>query len=622
MNDKIFSRKLFDSRIHSQNVTNKEKWLGYLLGPCGALLLNAVLATYLNVYYTDVLKLTSVWNGAFLIVFPLVSKIIDAITNVIMGYIIDRTKTKQGKARPWLFLSAPLLAITGVLLFIVPNSNITLQVIWVIVSYNLFYSFSFTIYNMSHNLMVPLSTRNTIQRGGLSVFNQISTIMMSGILVALVFPMLIMPSLGVDQSKWIIVMSVLSILTLPFTLLEYYFTKERVTEEQSANGKENKIPFLTQLKIVFTDKYMLIVFIYFLIYTLASSLKNIGLVYYCNYVLGTYNDGTTQMLISVIGGIPMGIGIFVVWPLAKRFGKRNVTLAGFLLYSLGSGICWAASENIAVVLVGQFIKNIGGLPCAYVFMALFADCLDHLEWKSGIRCDGTAMSVYNILATAIIGVSTSIFNALLSKSGYVAPEIQNGVTVAFTQTQQVKEVITFSFVGLETITGIILAILLLGLNVEKNISKKQVDIREYQKTKALSNNEEWIEPEVKAKQDEERFLLENEEAYIAALKEKCKKKNLDFEVELQKHKKQIEEKQSKKEEKKRFEFEKEKNRQIKIKEKKKKKLESLSSEKRDAYLNRIKKRQEKDEEKWQAELKKGESYRNNIQNELCKGKTI
>ncbi len=475
---------------------------------------------------------------------------------------------------------------------------------------------------MSHNLMVPLSTRNTIQRGGLSVFNQISTIMMSGILVALVFPMLIMPSLGVDQSKWIIVMSVLSILTLPFTLLEYYFTKERVTEEQSANGKGNKIPFLTQLKIVFTDKYMLIVFIYFLIYTLASSLKNIGLVYYCNYVLGTYNDGTTQMLISVIGGIPMGIGIFVVWPLAKRFGKRNVTLAGFLLYSLGSGICWAASENIAVVLVGQFIKNIGGLPCAYVFMALFADCLDHLEWKSGIRCDGTAMSVYNILATAIIGVSTSIFNALLSKSGYVAPEIQNGVTVAFTQTQQVKDVITFSFVGLETITGIILAILLLGLNVEKNISKKQVDIREYQKTKALSNNEEWIEPEVKAKQDEERFLLENEEAYIAALKEKCKKKNLDFEVELQKHKKQIEEKQSKKEEKKRFEFEKEKNRQIKIKEKKKKKLESLSSEKRDAYLNRIKKRQEKDEEKWQAELKKGESYRNNIQNELCKGKTI
>ena len=96
----VMSGKLFTSRVHSQNVGGKEKWLGYLIGPCGALLLNAVLATYLNVYYTDVLKLTTVWGGAFLVVFPIVSKIIDAITNVIMGYIIDRTKTKQGKARP------------------------------------------------------------------------------------------------------------------------------------------------------------------------------------------------------------------------------------------------------------------------------------------------------------------------------------------------------------------------------------------------------------------------------------------------------------------------------------------------------------------------------------------
>lgn len=75
-------RKLFRSRIRDDNVTARERWLGYLLGPAGALLLNAVLATYLNVYYTDVLKLTTLWGGAFLAVFPIVSKIIDAVTNV------------------------------------------------------------------------------------------------------------------------------------------------------------------------------------------------------------------------------------------------------------------------------------------------------------------------------------------------------------------------------------------------------------------------------------------------------------------------------------------------------------------------------------------------------------
>ena len=126
--------KALQSRVRSEEVKPAEKWLGYLLGPAGALLLNAVLATYLNVYYTDVLKLTHVWGGAFLVIFPIVSKIIDAVTNVVMGYIIDRTHTKEGKARPWLLLSAPLLTITGILLFTVPSGSETVQVVWVMPS--------------------------------------------------------------------------------------------------------------------------------------------------------------------------------------------------------------------------------------------------------------------------------------------------------------------------------------------------------------------------------------------------------------------------------------------------------------------------------------------------------
>ena len=473
---KFMENKIFHTKIHTDEVKPAEKWLGYLIGPAGALLLNAVLATYLNVYYTDVLKLTTLWGGAFLVVFPIISKIIDAITNVIMGYIIDRTRTSEGKARPWLLLSAPLLTITGILLFTVPSGSETVQAIWVMISYNLFYSFAYTIFNMSHNLMVPLSTRNTTQRGSLSVFNQIATIMMSGILVALVFPMVIMPMIGADRGKWIALMSILSALALPLTLLEYYFTKERVTLEALDND-EKPIPFAKQLKAIFTDKYMIIIYVYFLIYTFGTSIKNMSLVYFCNYVLGTYNDGITQTLISVIGGIPMGIGIFAVWPLAKKFGKRNVTAVGFVLYALGSAICWLFPTNMIIMLVGQFIKNIGGLPCSYVFMALFADVLDHLEWNSGFRCDGLAMSVYNLIACAMVGICTGAFNGLLASSGYVAPEIVNGITVAAEQTAAVKSVITFGFVGLEAITGIILAVLLLFLNVEKNIEKEQAEIK-------------------------------------------------------------------------------------------------------------------------------------------------
>ena len=470
------SAKIWDSRVNSIHVKKSEKWLGYLIGPAGALLLNAVLATYLNVYYTDVLNLTGLWGGMFLMIFPIVSKVIDAVTNVVMGYIIDRTRTKQGKARPWLLVSAPLVCLSGILLFVVPTGSKTVQAIWVMLSYNLYYSIAYTMYNMSHNLMVPLSTRDTTERGGLSVFNQIATIMMSGILVALIFPMVIMPMLGADRSKWILVMTILSIAAMPLIFLEYYFTKERVTEETA--GAEEEVSFKQQLKAIFTDKYMLIIFTYFLIFTVGSSFKNLGLVYFCNYVLGSYNDGITQTMVSVIGGIPMGIGIFAVWPLAKKFGKRNVTMWGFVLYAIGGAICCMNPTNMVVVLVGQFIKNIGGLPCAYVFMALFADTLDHLEWKCNIRCDGIAMSVYNIIAVASVGICTGIFNLLLANAGYIAPSVNEiGQTIAATQPESVLNAITFAFVGLEVITGVVLAVLLIFLNVEKDIDKKQAEIK-------------------------------------------------------------------------------------------------------------------------------------------------
>ncbi len=130
-----------------------------------------------------------------------------------------------------------------------------------------------------------------------------------------------------------------------------------------------------------------------------------------------------------------------------------------------------------MMLIGQFIKNTGGLPCSYVFMALFADVLDHMEWKTGFRSDGLAMSVYNIIAVAMVGICTGIFNGWLSGAGYIPPEIVNGQTVAAAQPQAVQSLITFGFVGFEVITGLVLAGLLIFLDVEKDIDKKQAEMK-------------------------------------------------------------------------------------------------------------------------------------------------
>ena len=145
---------------------------------------------------------------------------------------------------------------------------------------------------------------------------------------------------------------------------------------------------------------------------------------------------------------------------------------------MGSLICWLFPTNLVIVLIGQFIKNVGGLPSAYVFMALFADCLDHLEWKTSKRMDGAAMSIYNIIAVAMIGIVTGLFSWLLARTGYIAPTLDAaGNTVAYAQPQAVLNVITFAFVGLETFTGIILAVILQFIDVEKNIGREQEEIK-------------------------------------------------------------------------------------------------------------------------------------------------
>ena len=506
---KILDKKIFDTKVTTQDITKKEKIVGYMIGPCGALLINGILGgSFLNMFYTDVIGIGNLWKGLFLVIFPVVAKIVDAITNFLMGWIIEKTRTKQGKARPYILISAFLVPISGILLYTIPNIDQVGQAIWIMFTYNLYFSFSFTIYYMSHSLMVPLSTRNSESRGSVAVLTQISATMITGIIAALIVPMVFLPMMGTSKSMWIMVMTIVSILAFPLIILEYYYTKERVTDESTSEEKE-KIPYSRMVKAIFQDGFIIAILLYYLINSLANAIKINAMLYFCNYVLGTYSDGVTQTMINVIGGIPMGIGILAVWPIAKRIGKRNIILLGMVIMAIGSGICWMNPTNMTIMLIGQFIKNMGSLPGVYVFMALFADVLDHLEWKNGFRCDGIAMSIYSTCSVVLGGLSIGILNVVLNNTRYIKPftatsgnlpsvlqmikdagytlqipveqlkpTIDGVYTIAVNQNAATYSALTYLFVGLDVFACIICAVLLLFINVEKDIGEKQKIIRE------------------------------------------------------------------------------------------------------------------------------------------------
>ena len=121
-----FRSSFWDSRIKSENVTKKERIFGYCLGPFGVMLLQSIVNSYFNQYLTDVLGFTvskGLWIATFMVVFPVFSKLLDALTNVLMAKVLDRTTCRQGKLRPWMILSLPIVVASIVMMFAIPEMN-------------------------------------------------------------------------------------------------------------------------------------------------------------------------------------------------------------------------------------------------------------------------------------------------------------------------------------------------------------------------------------------------------------------------------------------------------------------------------------------------------------------
>lgn len=534
---RVFSKPVFNSRIKSANTQGSEMWLGYFAGPCFVYVVYyAVAGTYLTQFYTDVLGI----GGIFLTMMPVFSKIFDAVTNVIMGRIIDKTRTKQGKARPWIVISGCMMAVAGILLYTIPRASYAVQIVWIIVSYNLFFALAFTIYNMSHALMVPLSTRNTKQRDGLAMMTSAGINMIPGLLVTLILPFIIR-AVGVGagaQGSWIMFMSILSICAIPGTLVEYYFTKERVTEEaagEDGTSRMEVVAMAKQLKACFSNKYWLIIMGFTLVYNLFNILQTNSMVYYANWVLADSVAGGTnlQALINAIGQAPLGLGIFLLWPLVRKFGKRNVMMIGFLIGAAGClGIMLnSRPESFGLVLGLLLIRSFGSIP-TYAMSAQLAESLDHIEWSNEFRADGFSASVYSIIVTVTAGIGQSIILGGVNAFGYIQPD---NVDQIIQQPDAVKTFFIACFVGIPFVGYLIGSLLQMFYDVEKEMPKILADIIARHKAEAEARGEVYVSPEEKAALEQEEQERASEIKRIEELKSKCAKKGLNFEEEEAKY---------------------------------------------------------------------------------------
>ena len=543
----VFDNPVLSTKVKSANVKIfPEALIGYLVGPFCGLLANSLLSTYLNTYFKEVLFAGEVTAGvnAFLTIFPMVSAILIVAGNLIAGQIIERTRSRAGKARPYILLSAVTVAVASVLIFIQPIDNPVFKMVWLAVAYNLFYAVAFPLYNTANSALVPVSTRNGKQRGLLASLVNMAVLGGAGA-GSIIFPQILaalarpfpngnaVSDVGEKlpgSNGYLITFIVIGIVTFIGCLAQYYFTRERVTEEGmlktvAKDGGEHtsvkKGPTMKeQARALFKDKFFVITIIFYLLYQLSGSIKNASMQYYTLEIFGE-QWANMQTILGIVGAVPMAVAIVFVAPLCNKFGKRPVVFAGMIVGVIGGVIAGLFYDDIVPAAIGIALKCLGSAPAGYMILAMLADCLDHIEAKNGFRCDGFGMSVYSAILIAAVPLATGIVNGIVSIGSY-------GTVVAY--------------IWIETGAYALAAIVVLFFGVEKFIAEDKEKILARQKAEAEAAGIEWIEPEERLRREEEEADRLAEAARVAELKALCEKKGLSFEEEEAKYQAKQEEK--------------------------------------------------------------------------------
>lgn len=586
----FFDNPILRTKIKSANAKIfPEGLVGFFLGPTLALISNSVLSSYLNTYFTNVLNLNN-WASTFFTILPVISVIFVVAGNILIGRLMDHVKTRAGKARPILLLAMPLCIIALLVLFVfmpfVDGSEETqnmqmLALILIAIGYNLWFAIAYPFYFTPHSALVNLSTRNSTHRSLLATISNATTLAAMG-LCSMILPFFlgllfryadatyITETLGLvigedaieaasggyftyadtgaiiyDQpasySAWKVFVIALIIVNTVGIILEYMFTRERITEETMAKGeaaeaeKKKSIPVSQQLKACFKDKYWWIMIGLFFFYQLGGMLKNTSQLYFCqamfpdaNGVYSTTTGGQFQGTLSIIGAIPTALGMVIAWPIANKIGKSKAIVGGCVIAIIGGIIGMIAPANFALVVTSFVIKALGSTPAMYLSLALLADVLDHQEAMNGFRTDGFTMTIYGAIMAGMTGIATGILNGVIGACGYDA---SSGIV----SNEALRTAMPWIFIGGETICYGVILIITLFLSVEKfgKFDHKAIVID--QRALAVAEGRTYEPPAVVLAREEAEANAAAEEQRKAELKALCEKKGLDYEAEEAKY---------------------------------------------------------------------------------------
>lgn len=369
--------------------------------------------SYLTIFYTDIVGLAPVAISAIM----LIARIWDAVNDPMMGAIAERTRSRFGRFRPWIAFGCPFLAIFGVLTFTNPfGGSSTAGVLWAAFTY-IIAGMLYTLVNIPYGALAAVMSEDANQRNTINASRNVGMNLGMVIVNAISATMALKFSgAGAEVANghgYMMTAVVYGIISIPMFLVVFKTSNEIV---QPA-GKPQNFSFTDTIGNLVKNKYLMIITLIMALIMTAFMGRIAVTAYYVIYCLGSFQLIAVIMTIPSIGGI---IGSFFVPALAKKFGKRNCLMVSGIIQGIALLIIYLAPfDNIRMVLIGDCIFGLFniGFPLS---LSMVADSVDYMEYKAGVRTDGTAYATYGLATKLGNALGGAVGVLLLSAFGYVA----------------------------------------------------------------------------------------------------------------------------------------------------------------------------------------------------------
>ncbi|MDD3339195.1 MAG: MFS transporter [Lachnospiraceae bacterium] len=383
----------------------------YGCGDFGCNIIYTAMSAFLLFYYTDYAGVSAAAVGTIM----LISRIFDGISDIIMGIIVDRTKSRFGKARPWLLRMCIPFAVSGVLLFSVPAGWAEVpKLVYVFITYNLVSTVIYTAINVPYSALNALMTQNPYERSVLSIFrNLLAT---AGTLIINTFTLPLVEFFGNNASAWTKTFCVLGALSVVAFLINFFGTKERVKpvlEEET--GKAAVVPIKEGIKALFKNKYWIMITIVLAFFFMMYSINGGATVYFAKEILG---DSNLVATINSTMNIAQIVCMFLIAAFVKKFGKRNVFAAGLVLNIIGMLVLAYSGGTTVVIVISSIIRGLGGACGGATMWAMVSDTIDYGEWKTGYRTEGLVNSACSFGYKIGNGLGSAMLGWILAAGGY------------------------------------------------------------------------------------------------------------------------------------------------------------------------------------------------------------